>query len=263
MAPEPENILPEHWYAASGDREDMRAEVSVAVEHDQSGRQDREGEQDENGRDQHVPREDRHTEHRHAGRAQIEDRGRDIDTGKDRGEAREQQSANPKVRACAGRVDRVRQWRVRHPAKVRGAAGDEEARQHRDRTREIQPVTERVESRKGHIGCADLNGHDDVREGPESEGSHEEVDHHRTVHGEELVVLREGHQVVVRSRELSANQFGEGATDDQHDDRRHGVRHPDDLVVGRGQPLQDARGAVLFVVFVPFSDRWWIEYVSH
>src|SRR5665213_2770165 len=144
-------------------------------------------------------------------------------------------------------------------------SGYEEARKHRDRTGQVEPVTQRVETRKGHVRRTNLNGHDDVGERAKGEGTSEEVDHDRTVHGEQFVVLRERDQRIVRRCELRSNDFGEGAADHHHDDRGDGVRKTDDLVIGRRDPLQDSgRTVVLFVGVITWfgSDRW-VEYVSH
>src|SRR5699024_11897328 len=55
--------------------EDVAAEDPVRCEAEQCGRERRERHQHEDARDEGVPREDRHAEHRHAGCAEREDRG--------------------------------------------------------------------------------------------------------------------------------------------------------------------------------------------
>jgi len=77
--PKPEDVLPEHRDTTSLDRKDVRTEVSVAVEHDQTGRQDRKGQQDQDRGHEHVPGENRHAEHRHARCAKVEDRRTEVD----------------------------------------------------------------------------------------------------------------------------------------------------------------------------------------
>src|SRR5665213_2642017 len=126
--------------------------------------------------------------------------------------------------------------------------GGEKAHQHGDRSHEIEPVGERVQSREGHVRRADLDRHDDIGEAAEGEGSGEEVDHHRAVHREQFVVLRERHQRPVGCGQLRANDLREQSTNDEHDDRGHGVGEPDDLVVGCRHPLQNSGRAVVLVV---------------
>ena len=68
----------------------------------QAGREDRERDQHEHARDQRVPDEDRHPEHRHAGRAHREDRGDEVDGTEDRAETGHPQPHDPEVTPDAG-----------------------------------------------------------------------------------------------------------------------------------------------------------------
>jgi hypothetical protein len=54
---------------ATRDGEDVGAEVPVAEQHDQGTGEHREGDQDQDAGHQHVPGEDGHSEHGHAGGA--------------------------------------------------------------------------------------------------------------------------------------------------------------------------------------------------
>ena len=66
MAEEPEHVLPQDRRAVLRRLEDVRVEMSVAEQHRQRGGEHRERQQHEHARHEHVPRVDRHAEHRHA-----------------------------------------------------------------------------------------------------------------------------------------------------------------------------------------------------
>jgi hypothetical protein len=184
---EPEQVLPQHRPAVLA-RVDEGAEVAVG-QHAHDGRgQDREGHQDQHAGDQRVPNEDRHPEHGHAGRAQADDRGDEVDATEDRAQTADGQTGEPHVRAGTGRVDGVGQRRVGVPAEVGGADRGEEARHHDEAAEEEQPERQRVQPGEGDVRGADLQRHDQVAEG-EEQRRREHQQHDRAVHGEELVVL--------------------------------------------------------------------------
>ena len=123
--------------------------------------------------------------------------------------------------------------RVGKPAKGGRAIGREEPR-HRDQpTEEVQPIREHVQAGEGHIRCANLQGHQRIRE-PRKQGSGEEQQHDGAVHREHLVELGR----VVDDLQPGRGQF---RTDDEghqpaHHEEEEGrgeVEVPDDLVVGR------------------------------
>jgi len=76
MAPEPENMLPQHWHAAPATEKIWVPKCRVAVEHDEPGRQHRKGQQNQIAVTNRFPGEDWHAKHRHAGRSKIKDRPR-------------------------------------------------------------------------------------------------------------------------------------------------------------------------------------------
>jgi hypothetical protein len=169
-----------------------------------AGGQQREDHQDEQGRDQDVPREDRHPEHRHAGRAQSQDRRDHVDRAEDRAQTGDHQTDDPQVGTDAGRVDRVVERRVGEPAEVGRATGGDEA-EHRDRAAEgVQPVREGVEPRERDVGSADLQRHHEVGEG-EDDRRGEEQQHDRAVHREQLVVDLGRKELRARLRQLGAH----------------------------------------------------------
>ncbi len=156
----------------------------------------------------------------------------------------------PQVGPGPGRAGGARQRRVGHPAELRGAAGHEEAHHHGDGPAEVEPVAEGVQAGEGHVGRADLQRHDVVGQAAEGEGAGEEVQHQAAVHGEQRVELREAEQRRVRRGQLQPHEQRHDPRDVEDDDRRDHVAEPDDLVVGRGQPLEDAGGAVVLVAAV-------------
>jgi hypothetical protein len=65
--------------------------------------------------------------------------------------------------------------------------------------------------------------------------------HDRAVHGEQLVVLRVRHDVVVRAEQLGPHDHGHQATDQEKAERSDQVQVADDLVVRGGQPAGQQR----------------------
>src|SRR5919201_1028923 len=68
--------------------------------------------------EQHVPGEDRHAEHGHAGAAHADDRGDEVDRAKDGTEAGQHQPHDPQVAPDADRVLSARQRGVGESAEV-------------------------------------------------------------------------------------------------------------------------------------------------
>ena len=187
VAEEPEQVLPQQ-HTAVGRVVDVRAEVAVGGQAEQRGGQQREGQQHQDRRHQDVPGEDRHPEHRHAGSAHADHRGDHVDATEDGAETTDGQTHDPQVAAGAGRVDGVGQRRVGGPAEVGGAAGGDEAGDRDHRAEQEQPERERVQPRERDVGRADLQRQHQVGEAEHDRGRVEQQ-HHRAVHGEQLVVL--------------------------------------------------------------------------
>ena len=78
--------------------------------------------------------------------------------------------------------------RVGRPAGLRGAARQEEARQHDDAAEEEELVARHVDPRERHVRRADLERQHEVAEAADGERHDAEEDHDGAVHRAELVV---------------------------------------------------------------------------
>ena len=185
-----------------------------------------------------VPDEDRHPEHRHAGRAHADDRGDEVDATEDRAETGHPEAHDPEVTTDAGAAYGVRQRRVGEPAEVGGTLRREEARGGDQAAEQEQPVAEHVEARERHVGRADLQRHDDVGEA-EEQRRREQQQHDRAVHGEQLVVELLVDDLLARVGQLGADQHGHEAADQEPRERRDQVHLADQLVVGRREDPDD------------------------
>jgi hypothetical protein len=191
--------------------------------------------------DEHGPREDRHPEHRHARRTHREDRGDEVDRTEDGAETTEREAEDPEVTADTGAVGRVGEGRVGEPAEGGGSAGGEEASRRNEPTEEVEPVGKHVQAREGDIRRTDLQRHERIGEARE-ERCREEQQHDRAVHREQLVELvGVVDQLQTRLEQLGADDQGHRATEQEPDERGDEVEVADDLVVGRGDPLDDGR----------------------
>ena len=113
---------------------------------------------------------------------------------------------------------------------------------------QVQPVRKRVQPRERHVGGADLERDDEVREPAEREWPCEQVEHQAPVHREELVVGLVREERALRRRELDPDHEGHAAGDEEHDQRRDHVVQADDLVVGARQPQEDPSGPLVTAV---------------
>ena len=233
MAEEPEQVLPQDRPAVRR-VEHVGAEQPVGLEREQRAGQDRERDQHEQRRDERVPDEDRHPEHRHAGRAHADDRGDEVDRTEDRAQTGHPETHDPQVAADAGRADAVGERRVGEPAERGGAAGRQEAGRGDEAAEQEQPVAEHVEPRESHVGRADLQRHDHVAEA-EEQRRREQQQHDRAVHREELVVELVVDDLHAGVGQLGPHQQRHHAGDQEPGERRPQVELADHLVVGRGQ----------------------------
>ena len=235
MPEEPEQVLPQQWPAVRR-VEDVSPEGSIRLQHQQRAGQDRERDQHQDRRDQDVPGEDRHPEHRHPGRAHGDDRGDEVDRTEDRAQTGHPQAHDPQVTADTRRADRVGQRGVGEPAEVGRAARGEEAAEGDQAAEQEQPVAEHVQPRERDVRGADLDRHDHVREADEQR-RREQQQHDRAVHGEELVVDLFVHDLQTRLGQLGPDQQRHHAADQEERERGDQVQVADQLVVGGGQPL--------------------------
>ena len=60
------------------------------------------------------------------------------------------------------------------------------------------------------------------------------------MHREQLVERLRRHEVLVRPRELGADEHGLQPTEQEEEERGVEVQHPDSLVVDRGQPAPES-----------------------
>ena len=188
--------------------------------------------------DEDGPGEDRHPEHRHAGRAHADDRGDEVDAAEDGAQTGEREADDPQVAAEAGRVDGVRQRGVGEPAEVGGAARGEEARQHGEPAEQEQPEGEGVQPRERDVGGADLQRHDVVGEA-EQDRRGVQQQHDRAVHGEQLVVLLVRQELLPRRRQLGAHQQRHQPACHEEGERRDQIEDRDVLRVRRPQHLEE------------------------
>ena len=111
-----------------------------------------------------------------------------------------------------------------------------------------QPVRERVQAWKRHVGRADHQRDDEVREAREGR-DHEQEDHQRGVDRDEAVVLLRIEVLRARLRQLGAEDHRHQAPGEEEEDRRHEVLDSDHLVVGvDAEVVVPAAGAVAGVV---------------
>ena len=142
---------------------------------------------------------------------------------------------------------------VRRPAVVGGATWHEEAGEHHEAAGQIQPVARHVQPGKRHVRRANLERHDVVAKGAESERHDTEEHHDGAVHGPELVVeLREKNAAgrvgltepsaderdrLCREGLLPSDQHHEGETHQQEEQAGEPVLQADDLMVrGKNVP---------------------------
>ena len=129
---------------------------------------------------------------------------------------------------------------VRQPTEGCSALRGEESGDGDEATEVEEPVGEGVQTRERHVGSADLQRHEHVRETREERGREHEQ-HDRAVHREQLVVLLFGLQQRTDPGAKSCARMIERhhAAEAEVDERGDQVHVPDRLVVGGGDPLQD------------------------
>ena len=182
-------------------------------------------------------------EHGHARGAQVVDRRDQVDPGEYGRKARENERHDPEVGACPGGVDRIGEWGVGDPPEVGRRSRRQKAQHHQRPTAEVQPVRQSVQPREGHVRGTDLQRDDVVGEPTEGDRPDEQVDHQAAVHREHLVVGVLRQQSAVRVRQLRPDEHRHRARQEEEDDGGDRVVLADHLVVGRGDPLHEPRGA--------------------
>ena len=272
VAEEPEEVLPEDRVASGVGVEEAAAVVAVDEERDHAGRQDRRGEQDQGGGDEHRPDQDRHPEEGHPRRPHLEDGGDEVDRSEDRGGPDQEQADEPQVGPDAARVGPAAQGGVEGPA-LGGRTAEQVAGEDQQAAEGQEPEAEGVDAREGHVGRADLERHDVVREAGEDR-HHEQEDHDRAVHREGLVVGPLVEELEPRDRQLGAHQQRQDPRGEEEEERVDDVQDPDLLVIDRRQPVHhpgasialgggaQRRGCHRFVARLALTGRsgcrsWW------
>ena len=120
---------------------------------------------------------------------------------------------------------------------------------------EVQPVRQGVQPGERHVGRTDLQRQDVVGQAAEGEGPGEQVQHQAAVHGEQRVVLLEAEERAVGGGQLRPQHSAMSPGQEEHDERGHHVVHADQLVIGAGEPLEQARGPLVVLVLVLVGDR--------
>ena len=171
---EPEQVLPQQRAAAAADVGEVPADRQAGRQeeagvrhlvhqlHDGRGLQRRKGQQQQEGRDELRPDEERQAHPGHARRAQLDDRGDEVDRAQQRRGDQEHHADDPEG-LPVGR-NRRRQRGIGGPARLRRAAGDEEAGEHDQPADHVGLVARHVDAREGHVRRADLQRHDVIAE---------------------------------------------------------------------------------------------------
>ena len=237
VAEEPEHVLPEERPVVAG--EEGRPGLAVEEEERDRRRDRRQDEHEQHRVGLDRPDEERDAHPGHPRRAHVVDRDDEVDRPGERGERRQVEAEDPEVLARPRAELLGRERRVGGPAGARGAPVGEEAREDDEPAEEEEPVREGVQARERHVPRADHERDEVVAEAREDRDDEEE-DHHRPVHGEQLVVGVLRDEVVVRLGELGAHEQRHHAGGEEEDERRDDVEDPDPLVVERRQPARDA-----------------------
>ena len=167
------------------------------------------------------------------------DHGRDhVDAAEDRAETSDGQAQDPQVTAGTRRMNRVGQRAIGGPAEVCGTARGDEAGHRDHRAEQEQPEAQRVQPRERDVGSADLQRKHQVGE-PEHDRGGVEQQHHRAVHGEQLVELLVGQELQAGQRELGAHEQRQQPADEEEDEAGDAVHDADQLVIGGGHQLVD------------------------
>ena len=278
MRQEPEQVLPQERAAAAADMREVAANRQAGRQeeagvrhlvhqlHDGGGFQRRKGQQQQEGRDELRPDEERQAHPGHARRAQLNDRGDEVDRAQQR-RGDEEHHANDPERLPVGR-NRRRQRRIGGPARLRGAAGDEEAGEHDQPADHIGLVAGHVHAREGHVRRADLQRHDVIAERGKGQRHDAHEDHDGPVHRAEGVVKVRRHDPLgrhvpedrrqqrahhrhrlARVGDLPAHHHHQAESEQEEEQRGDAILNADDLVVG-GEDVRAPEARLLVVRFV-------------
>ena len=130
--------------------------------------------------------------------------------GQDRRRADGEDAHDPHVGPRAGTELAARQRRVERPAGRGRAVRRQERRVDREAAADEHPDRQRVHPRERHVGRADLQRDEVVRE-PQADGRDDQEDHRRPVDGEDLVVRLLGQERHVRAAPAGCGSAGRAA----------------------------------------------------
>ena len=122
---------------------------------------------------------------------------------------------------------------VHGPAEVSRTTRGDKAQQHDDTAEQGNPETKGVQTREGHVRCADLQRQDVVTKAPDNWRSKQQQ-HHSAVHGEQLVELLIGQELQTRGEKLRTDQQCHKATEEEEAEGHDQVHDAQLLVVGGG-----------------------------
>ena len=233
----PEQML-EQRDTAIGRVIDVRPESAVSSQAEKRGSQQGEDQQHQDGRDEDVPGENRHPEHGHTRAAHAHDGGDHVDRAQNGAQAADGDTQDPQVGSSARGVHGVRERDVNRPAEVGRATGGDEPAQRDQCTEDEQPQRQRIESREGHVGCADLQWQHQVGESEDHRGRVEQQ-HRGAVHGEQLVVLLVGQELQAGHGQFSAHEQRHQAGQGEEREARDHIHNADQLVIGGRDDLVD------------------------
>ncbi len=239
VAEDPEEVLPEQRIPSPLRIEERPVEQPFHFEKYVARDERRKGEQDHDRDDEDVPRVQRHQVEPHSGRPAFQNTDDELHRGGDRRNFDEGQSQHPDVRANAGKR-RIGGERWIHEPSAVGSGVEENRASHEYAAEQETPVAECRETGKRQVARTQQLRQDQDRNRFEHRHGEQEH-HHRAVQREELVERRCRDEVVVRNRELCADDQREHAREQHHHVRGDRVPGADPVVVRVSPPQEQPR----------------------
>ncbi len=254
MAEYPEQVLPQDRGRTRDDLVVIGAEIAIHEQEDEADRQRGKGEQDQNDGHQQRPDKHGHPHEGHARRAHIDDGDEEVKRAHHGRDAQDEQSDVEEIDIRAGRIVARGQIGVPEPSCVRRTAEDPAEIQGYC-AQDEDPVTQRIEARKGDVAGADLKRNQEIAEKARLQRHEHEEDHRQPMHRENFVVDRGRKQRVVRDDELGADEHRLNPAHHHEDERAHPVENGDTLVVDGGEPADDPTAFEIIGLFNMYRAR--------
>ncbi len=232
---EPEQVLEEQRIASHRGIENADAERALECHEREGDREHWRSEHEDDARGVDGPDEERQPEPCQPRRAHLVDGDDEIEPGRDRAKARDEDSRRHR-NDVAIRIGRT-VGRVERPAGIDPAGDDREERERA--TRHEQIPTREIQSRECHVARADHEGHEKIPQHRRDRGDEKEPDHYDAVDREEFVVGRRCDEVGLRGQQFEPHQSRRSAADEKEQRDRHHIEQADALVVGGEQPRAD------------------------